>query len=321
VQTATDNPIGLGGQDTRNSVALTKLFIAKKIGNSTVKVGRQELPKSLSPFAFSEGWNVFKNTFDAILAVNTDIPDTTVVGAYVAGGTSMNLNTTGNLTSVVRTPNFFTPAGVFVLPAGSGTTDVEGTAYMLTVQNKSIPMTTVTASYYDVAQIGADVTAGIAPFHPTSTTSAQVVWLDAAIAGKDMPLGLKVGLQGGTIMPEDLNVPGVATIQFADTTAYGAKIGLKPIDALSVCLAYTSVDGDDNKANVAVKNLGTGIKTPLYTQMVANQNAIALDGNTIMLKLAFNTGDYGTITAQGSQTDAGKSNLNSFNQIIEIIQI
>ena len=41
------------------------------------------LPKSLSPFAFSEGWNVFKNTFEAALVVNTDLPDTTLVYAYV----------------------------------------------------------------------------------------------------------------------------------------------------------------------------------------------------------------------------------------------
>ena len=60
--------------DLTSQIMLTKIFIAKKIGNTTVKIGRQELPKSLSPLAFTEGWNVFKNTFDAILAINTDIP-------------------------------------------------------------------------------------------------------------------------------------------------------------------------------------------------------------------------------------------------------
>jgi hypothetical protein len=73
-----------GGVTANNSltdeIALTKIFIAKKIANTTVKIGRQELPKSLSPLAYSESWSVFKNTFEAILALNTDIPDTLIVG-------------------------------------------------------------------------------------------------------------------------------------------------------------------------------------------------------------------------------------------------
>ncbi|HID15927.1 MAG TPA: hypothetical protein EYP16_03880, partial [Candidatus Atribacteria bacterium] len=80
---------GLGNNgDTANAgdyFAITKAYLTKKLGNTTLKMGRQELPKNLSPLAFSENWNVYKNTFDAILAVNSgDIPDTTLVGAYVS---------------------------------------------------------------------------------------------------------------------------------------------------------------------------------------------------------------------------------------------
>ena len=53
----------LGGTQTTDDLALTKIFLTKKVANTTVKIGRQELPKSLSPLAFSEGWDVFKNTF------------------------------------------------------------------------------------------------------------------------------------------------------------------------------------------------------------------------------------------------------------------
>ena len=66
-----------------SSAWISQAYLTYGIGNTSIKVGRQELPKSLSPFAFSEGWNVFKNTFEAALVVNTDIPDTTLVGAYV----------------------------------------------------------------------------------------------------------------------------------------------------------------------------------------------------------------------------------------------
>ena len=124
-----------------DDIYLSQLFIAKQMGNTTLKMGRQELPKSLSPFAFSEGWNVFKNTFDAILAVNTDIPDTAVVLAYVGSGNGNgfghNMSSFGNL----AVNNQFL--------SGNGGAAIADTAYLLTVQNKSIPMTTITAAYYD----------------------------------------------------------------------------------------------------------------------------------------------------------------------------
>ena len=290
---------------TTDQLALTKIFVAKKIANTTVKIGRQELPKSLSPFAYSEGWNVFKNTFDAVLAVNTDIPDTTLVGAYVSGGTGMGIQSTSDLTSKVGVP-----IGVPGVPAGDLTADVDGTAYMLTVQNKSIPMTTLTLSYYDLARVGNRLTAN------DETIAANVIWADAMVAGKDLPMGIRFGLQGGQISTDSTlkNVVGVGDVDMENTTAFGVKVGAKPIDALTLCAAYTSVSGDDDKVNVAVKNVGTGIKSPLYTQMIYNQDAISLDANTFMLKAAYNTGDYGTVIAQGAMTSAGKSNLMNENR-------
>ena len=278
MQTTAGN-LNLG--DTTSQIALTQIFVAKKIGNTTVKIGRQELPKSLSPFAYSEGWNVFKNTFDAALVVNTDIPDTTLVGAYVSGGTGMDLHTTGNLTPTSSAANH----------------TVSGAAYMLTVQNKSIPMTTLTASYYNVAKIDQNTTSN------TSLEGANAVWLDAAVAGKDLPMGLKFGLQGGTIMAESSGI--------ADTVAFGVRAGMAPVEGLDLCLAFTSVDEDKNKPQIAIKNFGTGVKSPLYTQMIANQDAIAVAADTFTLKAAYNTGDYGTVSAQYGYTTAGDNNINN----------
>ncbi|MGB5965711.1 MAG: hypothetical protein WBF77_05565 [Sulfurimonadaceae bacterium] len=286
-----------GASATTNDLALTKIFVAKQIGNTTAKIGRQELPKSLSPFAYSEGWHVFKNTFEAVLLVNTDIPDTTLVGAAVGGGTSM------------------VGAGLSEMSDGVAVTDagklgLNGAAYMLTAQNKSIPMTTLTLSYYSLVGVGEknDITGlGVGA---GDGMHADAVWLDAQIADKALPLGLNFGLQGGSIMPDDkYTITGVGTVDVADTVAIGAKAGMKFFDALDLTLAYTSVDGDDNKVNVAIKNTGTGIKSPLYTQMIYNQDAIALDADTFMLKAAYNTGDYGTVIAQYAGTSAGMSNL------------
>ena len=270
--------------DLTDEVALTKMFIAKKVGNTTVKLGRQALPKSLSPLAYSEDWNVFQNTFEAALVVNSDIPDTLVVGAYVGQGNG----STGDIASFT---NLAVSAETAPGSAGNGNVAINGAAYMLTIQNTSIPMTTVTASYYDMAQVQAG-----------SLEGASAVWGDVAIADKSLPMGLKIGLQAGSIMPED-------STNIADTNAFGIKVGLAPVEALTLCAAYTSVDGDDNKANVAIKNVGTGIKSPLFTQMIYNQDAISLDANTFMLRAAYNTGDYGTVIAQGALTTAGQSNF------------
>ena len=272
--------------DTTTEIALTKIFIAKKIGNTTVKIGRQELPKSLSPLAFSEGWNVYKNTFDAILVVNSDIQDTTVVAAYVSGGTGMTLQDSDDLVANVN----------------GGKAEVNGEAYMLTVQNKSIPMTTVTGSYYRLDNVGGN-DATVVPHDGTDTNA---YWLDIAVADKSLPMGLKVGAQAGYIATDGTD--------FSNTAALGLRASFVPMSNLTLSTAYTTVNAETDKANVAFKNTGTGIKTPLFTQMVYNQNAIALDANTWMIKGSYNTGAYGVVTAAYGNTDAGAKNIMGANE-------
>ena len=300
----------VNGNDTTADLALTKIFIAKQIANTTLKIGRQELPKSLSPLAFSEGWNVYKNTFDAIVAINTDIPKTTLVAAYVAGGTGMTLGTTGNLVAATNS-------------AVLGTQNIDDTAYMITASTTAIPMTTVTASYYHLSQV-ADATA-IALGGAIGTAGgigADAYWLNVGVADKSLPVGLKIGLQAGQIKPDSLSAPLAATIlaaenkmQTDDTTMFGAKISLAPVDALTLGVAYTSVDGSETKVNVAMRNTATGDKTPLFTQMVANQAQISLDADTLVLKAAYNTGSFGTFSVAYGMVDAGRGNLSGLDDL------
>lgn len=272
--------------DTTSELALSKIFVAKKISNTTLKIGRQALPKSLSPLAFTEGWNVFKNSFDAILVVNSDVSDTTIVGAYVSSANSTVGDGLGSMTDL----KVGGPAGLAVTRG----------AYMLSVQNNSVPMTTITTSYYHLIGIGG--TDGEAH----SGIAADALWFDTKIKGKDMPLGLCVNLQAGQISPDDDTMK--------DTTALGIKVGVKPLKPLMLSVAYTSV----NNGSVAVKNVGTGIKTPLFTQMIYNQNAIARDADTVVVKGVYNMGDMGKIIAQYGVTSAGKTNINAENDYNEL---
>ncbi|MEA2027524.1 MAG: hypothetical protein U9N49_00915 [Campylobacterota bacterium] len=210
------------------------------MGNTAVKVGRMELPKSLSPLAFSEGWNVFKNTFEAALVVNTDLPDTTLVGAWVARGNGM------------RGSDF----GIYDLGVWNDIGVNNNGAFMLTAQNKSIEGLTLTGSFYYLAEMAA------------AEEDAMALWGDAKFA---MPIAgstIGFGVQGGMI-DADLDDP---------TIAYGAKANgsfkLPAVGSVALCAAYTGVDLQ-GAANLPVQNLGTGIKTPLYTQMVLNQDYIS----------------------------------------------
>jgi len=259
-----DNQMQVGTGDTQGAgdyFAITQAHFGKKIGNTSLKLGRQELPKSLSPFAFSEGWNVFKNTFDAALAINSDIPDTTLVGAYVH-----RANKTAGPGASIDT---FTP----INPELGSAAQNKG-VYMLTAQNKSLEGVTLTGSYYD------------------AESYAKVMWLDANVKLANLPVGL--ALQGGQINPDGAG---------DTTTAIGAKVTGKAGPA-ALSLAYSTVDD----GAVPVANFGTGVKTPLYTQMVLNQWAIKKDADTVVLKGVVPAGP-GKLIAQYGMTTANKTNV------------
>ena len=214
---------GSGGNAGTTSGGITQAYLTKGFGATSIKIGRQQLPKSLSPFAFTEGWQVFKNTFDAGLVVNSSIPSTTLVYAFVK-----NSN---------RSINDYAHEASFTQINGS-----DG-VHMLTAQNKSVENLTLTGTAY----IAPDMTAGL-----VGGGDATILWGDAAYKAD----AFTVAVQGGQIDPDGLEA----------TSAFGVKAGAN-LGMFALSAAYTSVDED---GALGVTNLGTGIKSPLYTQMVLN---------------------------------------------------
>lgn len=235
-----------GTADTRGGW-ISQAYLTYGMGNTTLKAGRQELPKALSPFAFSEGWNVFKNTFDAIVAINTDLPSTTLVGAWVAKANIM----TGNGTAPGADQSQF----VSMNPDNSG--DDDG-VFMITAQNKSIENVTLTGTWYYASEF-------------LTSNDLHALWGDAKFG----VAGLNIGLQAGTLMHDDFN---------DDFVAYGAKIG-GTFGMVDASIAYTSTDdgGDAGIDTFGATNLA-GIKTPLYTQAILNQGHIQRDSDTVLVK-------------------------------------
>ncbi len=283
---------------------ISQAYLTYATGKTNFKVGRQELPKALSPFAFSEGWNVFKNTFDAALVVNSDIQDTTLVGAIVA-----KANYNGLATDMSQ----FTS----VNPDGED----DNFIYMLTAQNKSINDLTLTGSYYyapDVEGIGNE--------------DINILWGDAKFG----VAGLNMGLQGGTIMSDALADDGVAFGAKASTTlgAVNASIAysstdenanFKNVGGVKTPL-YTQMvlnqgiiqnDADYIKAGVSTKALN-GKFIVNYGYAVNNNDDIAkgADNNPAELDVIYKTKVFNnstTLLAAYVMVDpdvAGKDNLN-----------
>ncbi len=281
MQSAADGSVNgnLGDADNQLSSGwVSQAYLTYGFGNTSIKVGRQELPKSLSPFAFSEGWNVFKNTFEAALVVNTDLPDTTLVGAYVNRANG-SLSYAGSIVAIT--------AGTAVNHGAGDLSDWrnvgdDGT-YMLTAQNKSIAGLTATGSFYYAPSFAKNgiisgnnsYISGLAGTAINNSDSdAMVLWGDLAYNNADLPVTF--GLQGGMISADTDAATLGLTSDLDDTTAWGAKIGGK-IGPVSLLAAYTSVDIDDRVQALTVTNFGTAVKSPLYTQQVLNQ--IFIDGH------------------------------------------
>ena len=154
---------------------------------------------ALSPFAYSEGWQVFKNTFDAALVVNSDVPDTTLLyaavtnansseGPYLNSGSFNQINNPGDI------------------------------VHMLTAQNKSVEGLTLTGTAYYAPEM-------------FTTEDALILWGDARFSISDY----SIALQGGTIMgANDANL-GEDTVAFgakvgANFGMFGASVAFSSVD-------------------------------------------------------------------------------------------
>jgi len=102
--------------------------------------------------------------------------------------------------------------------------------------------------------------------------------------------------KGGRDIPKRMGLDGDNSIWTQKFTGQAGNI--------SGTLAYSTVDD----GSIAIQNVGTGNKTPLYTQMILNQKAIKLDADTVMAKVVVPVGT-GKAIAQYSMTTANEKNL------------
>ena len=203
-------------------------WMAYTAGKTTAKLGRMALD---TPLAFTETWSIEQNTFEAAVLINQDIPDTTLIAAYIGNG---------NGTEAFGDANSSGPIGKAALVNQNGnftTYGVDG-AYAAGVVNNSWKPLTVQAWYYDVNRM------------------AQAYWLEADLA---MDMGLLLGAQYSGIDVSDLVGSNVTSDVFAVMAGYTME------DKFTVKASYSAVGKDFGAGFNTATAQGTA-QSKLYTE-------------------------------------------------------
>jgi len=120
------------GVSVDDEMWVSDAWLAGTVGKTTGKIGRMTLE---TPLVFTETWSVDYNSFESMVLINEDIPDTTLVGAWIGKSNGYADDTGPNIGSV-------TAAG------GKFNTFAKDGAYMAGVTNNSWAPLTAQAWYY-----------------------------------------------------------------------------------------------------------------------------------------------------------------------------
>ena len=231
-----------GTNGTKDTYWFDEAWIAGTLGKTTAKIGRMELD---TPYVFSETWSVAKNTFEAAVLINQDIPDTTLVGAYVGAGNGSTPRNLGHTGTALQGAGVGI-ANVIGAQDGNGETNFEtfyNGAYAVGAINNSFKPLTVQAWYF------------------YATQAVDAYWLQADL---DME-GFLAGVQY-----TDLNYKKQLTglTDDYDNDAFAVMLGYEGMkDVATIKVAYSSTGTEKNLGGLgAGQNLsGTG-QSKLYTE-------------------------------------------------------
>lgn len=274
------------GADVQDASWIGEAWLAATLGKTTAKLGRMELD---TPFAFSEKWSVVPNTFEAAVLINQDLPDTTLVGAWVGKGNGANVLGVNNLLGVADNTSGVGIDGVMAA-GGAFSTFADSGAYAAALVNNSFKPATVQAWYYNVVNV------------------ADAYWLQADI-NCDLVKGLTIGAQYANMDPKgDLVDAGVTD----DSSAYAFKLGYNGVQNLKVSAAYSKADEDGvlKIANVGTNNLGAA-QSKLYTEAWWNYGYVgAADAKSWNVTAEY---DAGIAKVGAYYTDASIGDTNAVN--------
>lgn len=232
--TATGNGSSFGAQ-VNDDMWIGEAWLATTMGKTTAKAGRMELD---TPLAFSEKWNIATNTFEGAVLINQDLPDTTLIGAWVGKGN-------GSGAAAAGIPASAGVNGGVVNGGGAMNTFVSDGVYVAAVVNNSFKPLVAQAWYYNVSNI------------------ADAYWLQA---DWDCQLvkDVKIGVQYANMDPKNVGL----TLATDDSSAYAVQVAYAGIQNLKLSAAYSSADeAATGKTSLNISNVATGFgQSKLYTE-------------------------------------------------------
>jgi hypothetical protein len=249
---------------------LGEAYMTYKAGNTIAKIGRMELD---TPLAFTETWNAAPNTFEAAVLVNKDLPNTTLVGAYVSRGNGYN-NIVGVNRYTVTNGNFYNYHATFANNPLGGSDNAtlgnkdKGGAYAAGLVFTGIPNLTLHPVYYNVLD------------------TANAYWIDASY---NVPSIVKVEALYANLDPSGVTQKildaNSATISNKTTSAWAAQVS-GALYGVNLAASYSSV----SKGFLPVANTATGFKkTKLYTASILSDGEIAAKPDTTAWRLSAST--------------------------------
>jgi len=275
-----------GGAQVDDTMWIGEAWMAGTAGKTTAKAGRMELD---TPLAYSEKWSIVPNTFEGLVVLNQDIPDTTLVGAWVGKGNGVNTlgNNSRGLGGIDNNTSGVGIDGIMGKGANFNTFANDG-AYAAAIINNSLKFLTAQAWYYNVVDV------------------ADAYWLQA---DWDCQLvqGVKVGVQYADMAVKG-RVERVST-SIKDSSAYAVKLAYEGIKDLKLSAAYSEADKDGTLkiANVATDNLGIA-QSKLYTEAYMNYGYVGAAGaESYMVAAEYNAG-FATLGAQYTDVSVGLTN-------------
>ena len=229
----------LGGAQVNTASWFNEAWVAATSGKTTAKLGRMVLD---TPLAFTETWTIEQNTFDAAVLINQDIPDTTLVGAYIGNGNGTEAFGDNGAAQSNVTTHGLAAAGVVNANGDFSTYGTNG-AYAAGIINNSWKPLAVQAWYYDVVKL------------------AQAYWLqadlDASTLGVD---GLIAGAQysGVTAAGNGAKEDNVYALMLG--------YGMKDMFTAKVAYSQTNKDGTLGAAGFNTATATGTAQSKLYTE-------------------------------------------------------
>lgn len=219
---------------TEDEFWFDEAWIAGTAGKTTGKIGRMTLD---TPLVFSEMWSIAYNTFEAAVVMNEDIPDTTLVAAYV--GQSNGGGTKSGYAGIVND-----------FAGESANTNFESFhqgAYAFGAVNNSWAPLTVQAWYYQAQHL------------------LNTYWVEADYASD-------FGLSLGAIYT---GLNETAALSDESNDAFALKAGYEMKDTFAVSAAYSQTGDTATNLNVGANLDGYG-QSKLYTEAWWNYGYITM---------------------------------------------